>query len=47
MNPEYTLAILERADLRPYLRDAHFEFRCSVNRVLTKHASPEYICMGD
>lgn len=43
MNPAYTLAMLERPDLRPYLSDEQFEFRHSVNRVLTKHASPEYI----
>ena len=47
MNPEYTLAMLERADLRPYLSDEQFEFRRSVNRVLAKHASPEYIGMCD
>jgi alkylation response protein AidB-like acyl-CoA dehydrogenase len=43
MNPAYTLAMLDRADLRPYLNDEQFEFRRSVNRVLTKHAAPEYI----
>ena len=43
MNPQYTLAMLERADLRPYLNDEQFEFRRSIHRVLTKHASPEYI----
>ena len=43
MNPEYTLAMIERADLRPYLNADHFEFRRSVARVLAKHASPEYI----
>lgn len=47
MNPAYTLAMLERADLRPYLNDEQFEFRRSINRVLTKHASPEYIGMCD
>lgn len=43
MNPEYTLAMIERPDLRPYLNEEHFEFRRSVARVLAKHASPEYI----
>lgn len=43
MNPAYTLAMLDRADLRPYLNDEQFEFRRSVNRVLTKYATPEYI----
>ena len=43
MNPEYTLAMIERADLRPYLNEDHFEFRRSVARVLAKHASADYI----
>lgn len=43
MNPEYTLAMLERADLRPYLTEEQFEFRRSLARVLAKHASAEYI----
>ena len=43
MNPEYTLAMIERADLRPYLNEGHFEFRRSVARVLAKHASADYI----
>ena len=43
MNPAYTLAMLDRADLRPYLNDEQFEFRRSVNRVLSRHASPDYI----
>lgn len=43
MNPEYTLAMIERADLRPYLDDDHFAFRRSVARVLGKHATPEYV----
>ena len=43
MNPEYTLAMIERADLRPYLNEEHFEFRRSVARVLAKHASADYI----
>ena len=47
MNPEYTLAMLERADLRPYLNEEQFEFRRSINRVLAKHASPEYISACD
>lgn len=47
MNPAYTLAMLGRPDLRPYLSDEQFEFRHSVNRVLTKHASPEYIAKCD
>jgi alkylation response protein AidB-like acyl-CoA dehydrogenase len=47
MNPEYTLAMLDRSDLRPYLNDEQFEFRRSVNRVLVKHANSEYIGMCD
>lgn len=43
MNSAYTLAMLDRPDLRPYLSDEQFEFRRSVNRVLAKHASPDYI----
>jgi len=43
MNPQYTLAMVDRADLRPYLNDEHFEFRRSVARVLSKHASHDYI----
>ena len=43
MNPEYTLAMIERADLRPYLNEDQFEFRRSVARVLAKHANPDYI----
>ena len=43
MNPAYTLSMLESADLRPYLTEEQFEFRRSVNRVLVKYASPEYI----
>jgi len=43
MNPEYTLAMIERADLRPYLNEGHFEFRRSIARVLAKHASADYI----
>ena len=47
MNPEYTLAMLDRSDLRPYLNDEQFECRRSVNRVLVKHANSEYIGMCD
>lgn len=47
MNPEYTLEMLARADLKPYLNDEQFEFRRSVARVLAKHASPEYIAHCD
>ncbi len=36
-------ALVERADLRPYLNDEHFEFRRSINRVLERHAGPDYI----
>lgn len=43
MNPEYTLAMIERPDLRPYLNEEHVEFRRSIARVLAKHATPEYI----
>lgn len=35
--------MLDRADLRPYLNEEQFEFRRNVARVLSKHASPEYI----
>lgn len=47
MNTAYTLAMIDRADLRPYLNDEQFEFRRSVNRVLTKYATPEYIGQCD
>ena len=47
MNLEYTMAMLERADLKPYLNDEQFEFRRSVARVLAKHASLEYIAHCD
>jgi alkylation response protein AidB-like acyl-CoA dehydrogenase len=47
MNPEYALSMLERADLRPYLNQEHFEFRRSVARVLAKHAGPDYIRVCD
>jgi alkylation response protein AidB-like acyl-CoA dehydrogenase len=47
VNPEYLLKLVNRADLRPYLRDEHFEFRASVARVLQKHATPEYIAECD
>lgn len=43
MNPQYSQAMLDRADLRPYLNEEQFEFRRNVARVLSKHASPEYI----
>lgn len=43
MNPTYTLAMLDRPDLKPYLSDEQFEFRRSVNRVLANHASSDYI----
>lgn len=36
-------ALLERNDLIPYLSDEHFEFRESVNRLLEKHATPDYL----
>jgi alkylation response protein AidB-like acyl-CoA dehydrogenase len=47
MNTAYTLAMVDRADLRPYLNDEQFEFRRSINRVLAKHATPEYIGQCD
>jgi alkylation response protein AidB-like acyl-CoA dehydrogenase len=47
MNPAYILAMLDRADLRPYLNDEQFAFRRSVNRVLAKYATPEYISQCD
>ena len=47
MNPEYLLKLINRPDLRPYLREEHFEFRASVARVLQKHATPEYIGQCD
>ncbi|OLL29199.1 hypothetical protein BTH42_23365 [Burkholderia sp. SRS-W-2-2016] len=43
MNPEYAANLVNRRDLQPYLNADQFEFRDSVNRVLTKHASPEYV----
>lgn len=43
MNPQYTLAMLDRPDLRPYLNEEQFQFRHSVARVLAKYATPEYI----
>lgn len=35
--------LLSRTDLSPYLTDVQFEFRESVNRLLDKHATPEYL----
>jgi alkylation response protein AidB-like acyl-CoA dehydrogenase len=43
VNPEYAVALVNRRDLKPYLTAEQFEFRDSVNRVLMKHASPEYL----
>lgn len=43
MNPAYAANLVNRRDLKPYLSSDQFEFRDSVNRVLTRHASPEYI----
>ena len=47
MNPAYTLAMLDRSDLRPYLNDLQFVFRLSVQRVLAKLGSNVYIGMCD
>jgi alkylation response protein AidB-like acyl-CoA dehydrogenase len=43
VNPEYAANLVNRRDLKPYLSADQFEFRDSINRVLMKHASPEYI----
>ncbi|MFX1672260.1 acyl-CoA dehydrogenase family protein [Paraburkholderia sp. A2WS-5] len=47
MNPEYASNLVNRRDLKPYLNADQFEFRDSVNRVLTRHASPEYVRQCD
>lgn len=43
MNQDYASQLINRRDLKPYLNADQFEFRDSVHRVLTRHASPEYI----
>ena len=47
MNPEYASNLVNRRDLKPYLNADQFEFRDSVNRVLTRHASQEYVRQCD
>jgi len=47
VNPEYASNLVNRRDLKPYLNADQFEFRDSVNRVLTRHASQEYVRQCD
>jgi alkylation response protein AidB-like acyl-CoA dehydrogenase len=42
VNPEYGTNLVNRRDLKPYLSADQFEFRDSVHRALSRHATPEY-----